>query len=163
MICLNVLAAASGFLFRTAEMAVQTATPGFFKALALKTLLFAYAHPFLTGAVGATVGLAVVYALRRALWITFRWMAWEIPTTLLGVVCRPGLALYRKIRGMSPGGHRVARIPLLGELAYFGPCRSCGTKREYRVRVNAYSGGTVRGHDTISGAAVLGCADCTRS
>lgn len=142
---------------------VQEVAKGLFQGFALKGLVFAQAHPVWTGAIVTALGMLVVFTLRRALKTTAKWLLWDIPTTTLGVAFKPIRLLYRKVRGRTPMGGHVARLPLLGENAFIGPCRGCGTKREYRVRVSAYSGGALRGYDTISGATVLGCADCTKA
>jgi hypothetical protein len=142
---------------------VQEKAVGMLQGIALKGLVVAQAHPIWTGALAAALGMLVVYTLRRALKATIKWLLWDIPTTTLGVAFKPIRLLYRKVRGRTPAGNCVARLPLIGETAFIGPCRGCGTRREYRIRVSAYSGGALRGYDTISGATVLGCADCTKA
>lgn len=142
---------------------VKEKTVGFLKGTALKGLVFAHAHPVYTGIAAGVVGMVIVFALRKALKKTLQWSLWEVPTTVLGVVFKPIRAAYRKVRGRSPMGLRQSRIPMIGETAYVGPCRGCGTKREYQVKVSGYSGGALRGVDTVSGAQVLSCADCTKA
>lgn len=139
----------------------QDGSIGFWKGLALQGAMFAYSHPFYTGLAAAAVGMLAVFALRRALWTSAKWVM-GIPMAALAVAAKPVTYLYRKVRG-KVSGRLVHRLPLIGEVAHIGPCRDCGTKREYRVRASAYSGGALRGFDTISGKAVLGCAACTRS
>jgi hypothetical protein len=136
---------------------------GFLKGMALKALVVGSEHPVYSGLALGVVGMLMVYALRKALKATLWWTLWEIPTTILGVVFKPVRALYRKVRGRTPAGYRVSRLPLIGETAFIGPCKGCGTKREYRVKVTAYSGGALRGCDTVSGTSVLGCADCSKA
>lgn len=159
--CMGVMALS--LLEEVSQATVKDKAVGFFQGIALKGLMFASEHPIWTGLIGGVSGMLIVYAFRRALWATLKWAAWDIPTTVLGVVLAPVVALYRKVRGRTPGGSRVSRLPLIGETAYAGPCRNCGTKREYRVRTSGYSGGAVRGIDTMTGTMVLGCADCVKA
>ncbi len=155
--------AASDTLTTVVQDGAKEKAMGFLKGLALKGFIVASEHPVYSGIAAGVAGMLIVYALRKVLKTTLRWALWEIPTTVLGVVFKPVRALYRKVRGYTPAGYRTARLPLIGETAFIGPCKGCGTKREYRVRVSAYSGGALRGMDTISGATVLGCADCSKA
>jgi hypothetical protein len=144
-----------------ASVVAQDAKIGFWKGIAFQGMMFASEHPFYTGLAAAAVGMLAVFALRRVLWSTGKWIM-GIPMAALAVAAKPVVWAFRKVRNRT-SGRQVFRLPLIGEVAYIGPCRDCGTKREYRVRASAYSGGTLRGFDTESGRAVLGCAACTRS
>lgn len=146
---------------QSAVESVKAVDGGFFKGLLLKTVMFASEHPVYAGLVAGIVGMAVVFFLRKALWASAKFLFWQVPVGVLSVVFSPVIKGVRRWRARRDDG-LVHRLPLVGQTARVGPCGKCGTKREYAVKTTAYYGGALRGYDTMSGAAVIGCADCTR-
>lgn len=119
-------------------------------------------HPFYSTAIAAVLGMLVVFALRRVLWNTVKWVA-SVPLAAVSALFRPVAALWRRRKTrLALGGASRHRLPLVGERALVGPCGKCGTRQEYAVRTTAYYGGQLRGQDTMSGRTVLGCAECAR-
>lgn len=133
-----------------------------FQTLALKGLVLVQNHPIYSGLVGGVVGMLVVFLLRKALWATLKWVI-GIPMAVLRQVARPAVAAYQAFRYRKAGAVPVrGRLPIIGMTAYVGPCGTCGSKHERRIKTTAYYGGQLRGIDTMTGAPVMGCAQCVK-
>jgi hypothetical protein len=136
---------------------------GFFQNLWNDGLMFVMENPILAGAGAGVLGLVVLYVLRHPLFKVGKWVV-SIPLALLSAVFSPLINVIRRRRVFRGSTEiRRHRLPMIGQMATFGPCRTCGTKREYDVKVTAYYGGRGRGIDTMTGQSVIGCADCTLS
>ena len=149
----------TAFALAQAAEGVTGKAKGLIATTAMKALAFTGAHPVYAGLAVGVTGMLIVFALRKALWASLKWVV-GIPTAALGVAFRPVLALWRKFRHGRTA--RMQRLPLIGETASVGPCKTCGTRREYRIKATAYYGGSLRGYDTVTGTPVLGCPDCSR-
>ena len=149
----------TAFAMAQAAEGVTGKAKGFLAVMAMKGLVFAGSHPVYTGLIGGVAGMLIVFVLRKALWAIGKWVV-GIPTAALSVAFRPVRALWRKFRHGRTA--RMQRLPLIGETATVGPCKECGTRREYRIKATAYYGGSLRGYDTVTGTPVLGCPDCSR-
>lgn len=118
--------------------------------LVAQVWMFVFSNPILAGVGIGAVAMLMLFGIRRLVGKAFRFV-WTVATA-------PFMAAWKLTLGRR--NRRMHRLPLVGEKAYLGPCRECGTKHEYRVLVTAYYGGTVRGCDTMSGKQVIGCPDC---
>ncbi len=128
---------------------------GWFESLWLESSAWVVANPMYSGAIAGVVLMVAVYALRRVLWGTVKYVA-SVPLAVFGALAAP-IRRWKQRRKVS------RRLPMLGETAMLGPCYQCGTKREYRVKVTGYYGGTVKGYDVTTGTGVMGCASCCAS
>jgi hypothetical protein len=142
------------------DAGVPMAEVGLATKVLVAVLSYANGHPIQSGLAVGVAGMLIVFVLRRAIFATLGWV-WAIGLAPLKIVAKPFVGLYRKVRGLA-GGRRY-RLPLVGETAFVGPCSTCGTKKEYSVRTTGYYGGTVRGFDTLTGMAVIGCPGCTKA
>ncbi len=133
-----------------------------FQTVALKGLVLVQAHPVYSGIAAGVTGMLVVFFLRKAVWATLKWVL-GIPFAALKQVARPVVAAYQAFRYRKAGAVPVrGRLPIIGMTAYVGPCGTCGSKVERRIKTTAYYGGQLRGIDTMTGAAAMGCAQCVK-
>lgn len=125
---------------------------------------WAVAHPLWSALIVGALGMLVVFAFRRVLWNSVKWVG-SIVAAPFAAAWRPvsRWRSARKRRRLTVGGASRYRLPIIGERSLIGPCRKCGTKREYTVVTTAYHGGSLRGYDTMTGKTVLGCAECART
>lgn len=124
--------------------------------LIARVLNWVAAHPYLAGAGGGVLGVLLLFVLRKPIKFVVKF-AWAVATA-------PFVTAYRMIRRHRGKGYNSKwRTPYVNEIAFFGPCDRCGSRRQRRARVISFTGGVIRGIELETQNMILGCPDCTRA